>query len=470
MKNSLLLLLLSASINAQTFTLDSTNNLPNIVLGDVKLVDVDGDDNLDLFLTGVDDSSGTSIRISKLYLNDGIGNFTESSSTFEALDNSTVDFADIDGDIDLDLIISGRDNLNQGVSILYTNNGSGVFTELTSANLISVSGSVEFADIDGDNDNDLLIVGDMLAALYINDGSGNFTTVSSNITGTDFGDIEFQDIDGDLDLDLLVVGSASGSTTNKAKLYRNDGLGVFTEITGSNLFLASFSSVSFGDIDGDLDSDLIITGQSNTETATKLYINDGSGNFTEDTSIVIEQVTFGEAVFEDINDDNSLDIIITGSNTSNTSITKAYINDSNGNFTELSQIFEGLGFLSRIEIGDINGDGDKDIFSIGSNLNGDTTTNLYKNNLYTLSINNFISDKTIIYPNPAQTYIHIETTTAINLYTIYDISGKLVLKENVTNMNGKKVKIDLSNLNIGSYIIQIELSDSSILRRKIIKT
>ncbi len=71
-----------------------------------------------------------------------------------------------------------------------------------------------------------------------------------------------EDIDGDNDLDFLITGFKYPDA--HTKLYTNDGAGVFTEVTNTNLSDVSFGSVAFADIDGDNDKDLVITGEGNT--------------------------------------------------------------------------------------------------------------------------------------------------------------------------------------------------------------
>jgi hypothetical protein len=75
----------------------------------------------------------------------------------------------------------------------------------------SDAGSVAYADIDLDGDNDLLITGNgpttgVTSTLYENDGSGNFTAVSQPaIVNVYIGAAEFADIDSDGDMDLMMT-------------------------------------------------------------------------------------------------------------------------------------------------------------------------------------------------------------------------------------------------------------------------
>jgi hypothetical protein len=121
--------------------------------------------------------TGHSQDLSKLYTNDGTGNFTEVMDTpFPGLMGSSIAFADVDGDNDQDVLISGgTGSLLFPYTGLYTNDGSGNFTKVTGTPFDDlVDGSIAFADVDGDNDQDVLLTGvdlsvNYTAKLYIND-------------------------------------------------------------------------------------------------------------------------------------------------------------------------------------------------------------------------------------------------------------------------------------------------------------
>ena len=74
---------------------------------------------------------------------------------------SSIAFADVDGDNDQDLVITGAVNtLNNPVTILYSNDGLGNFTEVQGTPFVAIErGSIAFSDVDGDSDQDLLITG-----------------------------------------------------------------------------------------------------------------------------------------------------------------------------------------------------------------------------------------------------------------------------------------------------------------------
>ena len=138
------------------------------------------------------------------------------------------------------------------------------FTEVVDTPFEGVQfSSIAVADVDGDNDEDILITGrgtgdDRIAKLYINDGKGNFTEmINTPFEGVQFSSIAFADVDGDSDEDVLITGS-NIDFNSIAKLYLNDGLGNFTELMNTPFEPIRDGSVAFADIDGDTDQDVII--------------------------------------------------------------------------------------------------------------------------------------------------------------------------------------------------------------------
>jgi len=89
----------------------------------------------------------------------------------------------------------------------------------------------------------------------------------------------------------------------------------WTQITPNNLNAVTKGSVAFVDIDGDNDQDLLITGDSVSKKITKLYTNNGSGNFTEVTGTPFDGVHYSAIAFADVDGDNDQDVLITGNNT-----------------------------------------------------------------------------------------------------------------------------------------------------------
>jgi len=353
----------------------------------VAFSDVDNDGDQDVLITGYSDKS----EIAKLYTNDGNGNFTEVFDTpFIGVSNSFIAFVDINGDNNQDVFISGYFNKSI-VSTLFVNDGSGNFMEVKGSPFIGIAiGSVAFSDIDNDGDQDVLVTGYSIfretTKLYINDGSGNFTEVADTpFLGVSDSSIAFLDVDNDGDQDVLITGYSDQGRISK--LYFNDGNGNFTEVLDTTFTAVSDSSVAFSDVDNDGDQDILITGYSDQGKISNLYTNDGSGNFTEITDTPFVGVSDGSVAFSDIDNDGDQDVLITGYTDNSDRISKLYTNDGSGNFTEVTDTpFVGVSDGS-VAFSDIDNDGDQDILITGYSLDYEPISKLYLNN----GNNNFVA-------------------------------------------------------------------------------
>ncbi|RPJ39050.1 MAG: tandem-95 repeat protein, partial [Planctomycetaceae bacterium] len=106
--------------------------------------DYDNDGDLDLLLTGLNDAGTV---VARLYRNDGPGGpgwqFTDAGQSLEGVFDSAVAWADYDNDGYLDFVLSGSDDTESPVTILYHNGGSASgfsFTD-SGAGLDGLSGS-----------------------------------------------------------------------------------------------------------------------------------------------------------------------------------------------------------------------------------------------------------------------------------------------------------------------------------------
>ncbi len=301
------------------------------------------------------------------------GDFTIDNTTpFNGVMNSTIAFADVDGDNDQDILITGLTVSNQEITELYINN-AGVFTLATGTPFIGVyQSSVAFADVDNDGDQDVVISGITTGLtsikLYLNNGSGNFfLDTINNFTPNSFASIAFADVDSNGFQDLVITGYGSTS------LYKNTA-GTFTLDTTTPFQALGKSSTDFADVDGDGDQDLLISGE-NAGYHTKLYLNNGFGNFTL-SSQSFQGVFRGDNEFADIDNDGDLDVLITGYGNGGTYYSNLYKNNGLGAFSLIAAPFDPM-FASSVAFGDIDNDGDKDIIMSGFATN--RITKLYNN-------------------------------------------------------------------------------------------
>ena len=366
------------------FTLDAHSPFPGISSGALAFTDVDSDNDMDIYITGSDTASQ---RIAKLYENTGGGNYNLVTGTpFTGLGAADVSFGDMDNDNDQDLIISGQHIYMGRITELYENNGSGSYSLVTNHPFPSVAfGAVEFVDVDNDGDNDVFINGyngsQTIARIYSNDGSGTFSSYNAgSISGTSQGSSVFADIDNDNDLDLFISDNISGVYVSR--LYKNNGSGFFSLVPGTpfdGVWQSYAHSSAFADVDNDNDMDLLITGQNNSnQLIAKLYLNDGTGIFTLSPT-VLQPMRLGAVKFVDIDNDNDNDLIMTGEmSLSAERRTKLYLNDGIGGFTEfLDSGLDGLRY-SQVATADVDGNGYQDILISGIN-HTEKVTKLYKN-------------------------------------------------------------------------------------------
>jgi len=287
----------------------------------MALNDLDGDGDVDMVLIG--DVLGT-VRVLE---NDGTGTFLNppvASDYPQSINLSGVSCADYDGDGDLDLFFT----LVQEANRLYRNDGGFEFTDVTDIAGVGDPGNGEascWGDFDGDgwldlyvtNRNTLLVDGagplDLIPnRLYRNLGDGTFEEVSA-IHGVDDPNHSFQamffdhDLDGDLDL-YLSNDKGSGIGNNHNRLWRNDD-GAFVEISvesGANAAIDSMG-LDIADFDRDGDFDIYCT---NVPTGNVLYLSNGDGTYTESADLagVAAYVSGWTALFWDFDNDAFTDL------------------------------------------------------------------------------------------------------------------------------------------------------------------
>jgi hypothetical protein len=391
-------------------------SLPGVTNGAIAIKDKGSFNGEFILITGQSDSG----KIAKLYENHWFDPFDEVEGTpFEGVSHGAVALADVNGDNITDVLITGRNSQEVPISRLYIKTEpfyDSVYIEPTGLSLPNVElGAVAFSDIDNDGDSDLMITGrnideDLVAKLYVNDGNGNLTEVSDTpFEGVENGDIRFQDFDGDEDPDLLVVGQ--GDDGPIAKLYINDGSGNFGELQDTPFVGIAYSNIATADVDQDEDLDILLSGAtSNGSPLTALYKNDGQAGFTIAMDLLLDHLSMGANDFSDINDDGSPDLLISGINAAGEKVTKVFVNDGNGNFDNAPKpSFEGY-IGGSISLFDIDGDGDEDFLLSGMNSMEITPTvfnddiRLYRNNG-----NGLFKE---VYDNPFIELIHSTSTHA----------------------------------------------------------
>lgn len=304
---------------------------------------------------------------------------------------------DIDGDGDNDLLMVGLDPGRQ--TALYLNDGFGDFTEVTTPFLEASSSVTRFVDLDGDGDLDLFFSGmgfnvQEFAHIYLNDGQGTFTLLPNpalpQFQGTG---VAIGDVDGDDDPDLLLAVKDENNTF-LADIFLNDGSGVFTA-AGSNVFApVEFAAIAFIDAEGDGDLDAIIAGtQQNGDPSTMLYLNDGTGNFSVDVTNAFIPLNASDVDVADTDGDGDMDILMSGTTAAFEARTILYLNDGTGLLTQLDATGLQNTFAGTNVIADLDNDGDQDLVILGSQMGG--LPNIYNIVYENLGGNTFIPTDTV---------------------------------------------------------------------------
>ncbi|WP_442484571.1 FG-GAP-like repeat-containing protein [Aeoliella sp. SH292] len=321
---------------------DSSRRLGDGPTRDVALGDLDGDGDLDAFV-----SPGS--KNNQIWLNDGTGLFHDSEQRLSTDphpdygdgNRGAVALGDVDGDGDLDAVVSAGYR-----SRLWLNDGSGNFTVSlvrfnVTADQYEPGGSVVLLE-DFDNNGTLdvaLLDASRQSRMWFGAGDGTFNRYT-NINLGRHASAEAADVDGDGDIDI--VGDEVVLLNNGAGVFDDSGRGSFENF------------VQLGDLDGDGDVDFL---DSNASGRTTVRLNDGTGNFSTIAGY-LESGTAGlrDVQVADFDGDGDLDVFQIHRNGKD----RLWLNNGLATFTDSKQSFP-LSAGERGATGDLDGDGDVDL-------------------------------------------------------------------------------------------------------------
>lgn len=204
--------------------------------------DCDQDGDLDLIVgSGGNESAPRTQELpTRLYLNDGKGNFSINTRALppNGMNTAVIVTNDYDNDGDLDLFVGSRSVPREyGVtptSYLYQNDGKGIFKEVgkSIAPDLAKIGMVRdafWSDVNGDKQKELIVVGDWMAPAIFEFKNGKFQKLSSGLEQYSgfWGSLKVADIDNDGDMDLVMgnIGenfSLKASEKSPIKIWIND--------------------------------------------------------------------------------------------------------------------------------------------------------------------------------------------------------------------------------------------------------
>jgi PKD repeat protein len=364
--------------------------MPGLRFSSVAWGDYDNDGYLDILLTGRDIAGAD---FSKVFRNNGNNTFTDVAGiVLPGVETGSSAWGDFNNDDLLDVVITGYNPSLGAVSKVFKNNGNNTFTEQTGIVLTGVMySSVAWGDYDNDNYLDLLLTGSTLSGtpvskIYKNNGNSTFTEQTGiALTGVKQSSAIFGDYNNDGFIDILLCGLNS-TGMNVTKLYKNTGSGSYTEQTSIQLQGVSFSSASFGDFDNDNNLDILLTGASSYnpdyKPVTKIYRNKGNNSFAELTGTSIKGIDNGSAEWGDYDNDGLLDIMLSGDTGSDLEF-MIYLNQGNGVFSRMTSVNLPGAIACSTSSADYDSDGDLDILISG--YSGALISQIYRNNLNLLA-------------------------------------------------------------------------------------
>lgn len=203
------------------------------------------------------------------------------------------------------------------------------------------------------------------------DGSGCWTNY-----------LRADDLDGDGDLDLVFAnyaGLLEEGTAQPLAVYRNDGTGVFSIVSGTAVggFEGRVRQFALGDVDGNGAPDLFVPDGAGAPMV--LFMNDGSGIFTDEaaTRLPALDLRAGAARMGDLDGDGDLDLIVADGYAEGlelTAVAHLLLNDGTGVFTDASdQLPDTWSGIDPVDIDLLDADRDFDLDILINPVRGDLT-------------------------------------------------------------------------------------------------
>lgn len=243
-------------------------------------------------------------------------------------------------------------------------------------------------DVNGDGLEDLYIGGnqDQSAMLFLQNKNGSFTKkpnpVFSKSGKVEDADAVFFDANGDGKTDLYVASGGYSSYLAEDpllqdRLYLGDGKGNFNlSLAKLPKMLSSKGCVAAADVNGDGFTDLfvggrVIPGRYPETPQSYLLINDGKGNFADETNKIAPHLQkigmVSDAEWADLNGDHKPDLVLAGE-----FMPLTIMINLNGKLANKTKEYLGknyAGWWNKILLEDLNGDGKPDLVAGNTGLN-----------------------------------------------------------------------------------------------------
>ncbi len=325
------------------------------------LDDFNNDNKPDLAVTNFSSGNVSVLR--------GIGGGTFAAKVnYTISDNvNTVSSGDFNNDGYIDLIMGANNNSRiNGVPDVYSsfNNGDGTFASPINFTPYVGGAFVTAGDFNNDNLTDFAVAINSLrlgkVVVYLSNGDGSFNSLdlypSRDFLAVRVFSFETADLNHDNNLDLLIGSDALGGNV----ILWGDGSGNFTEY---ELPTSPQGEMTSADFNGDDFSDLIINNAG-------VLINNGDNTFSDPVAIDNFFTAEGPVATGDFNNDGIIDLATTGKDSrTKVGIAKIIMGLGNGRFDLASQYLVGGANPTKIKALDLNSDNRDDLIVLDSSSN-----------------------------------------------------------------------------------------------------
>ncbi|OQP51184.1 glycosyl hydrolase [Niastella populi] len=408
-------------------------------------------------------------------------------------------WVDIDNDQDIDFCVQAW---NRSASRRYTqvwkNNGDGTFAEQAVPFKQKHWGSSQFADVDADGDLDMLLNGDGdgysdagshdIYRLYLNDGTGNYTEKATfqnyrqNCNGKGSA---FVDWDNDGDYDILLTGRSSSEAREVTNIFLNDGTGVFTKSPESlNLPGINKGTIELGDFDHDGRTDVLLNGYSGAYTRNVAFLFKNVTMNTNNTPLApsgLQAQVAGDSVqlnwtagadAETPVKALSYNLYVKGANGHYYIFPNANISTGVRMTSSLGNAYQNLGWkLKGLPPGDY-------VWSVQTIDAAYAGSAFAPEGSFTIGATQLMTARqaaapaamsemergVVIYPNPVKDQLVVQYGAGAQI-VVHDVMGRVV---HVARMTGAVHRIDVSKYMQGTYFIQVKRG-GEVVTRKIVK-